>query len=71
MLFENVYYKLRQGDITDLRQPTLLRTATRCYYELQPSLLQIATGITNCDECSVIINCDFTTNCDSKNHSRW
>ena len=40
-LFGKVYYKLRQL--------TLLQIATRGYYKLRQVLLQIATGITNCD----------------------
>ena len=54
-IFGKVYYRLRQGVITKCDRYVI----TNCdrYYKLRQPLLQIATGITNCD---VITNCDST-----------
>ena len=53
ILFGKVYYKLRQGVITNCDRYVKIATSfiTNCdrYYKLRQPLLQIATGITNCD----------------------
>ena len=62
ILLGKVYYKLQQGVITNsdrYERANCDRYITNCdrYYKMRRTLLQIATGITNCD---VITNCDST-----------
>ena len=57
------YYKLRQLSLSQSAMDRYYKLRQLIYYKVKHGLLQIATGITKCDE--------FITNCDRYYKVRW